>query len=297
MHELSVVFLTYNADIGSVKESLRSIISQKAVDFEIVIADDGSEDNLKAEIEEFFRSSGFSDYKLVLNPENAGTVGNLLSGLTVAEGEFAKTLSPGDRLYSDDTMRKWLDFMKGRDQSWSFSDAVYYYKDEDGKDIIISGEAHPQDIKPYVKEEKSSCRWNYVVLQDIPVGATLLSKTDIQTEYCRRIKEAGVKYAEDNMWRLMMFEGEDGTYYPEKTVLYECAGGISAPGSDLWKQRLRKDWKTTDGLMHRTSAPDTFQRDMLNAIREDQNALQKLLIKGKLRLKVKRIISKRKTQC
>ena len=297
MYELSLVFLTYNARPGDVRESLESVICQKDVELEIVIADDGSKDNLKVKIESFFEEKSFTDYKLVLNPQNAGTVANLLSGLEAAEGEYTKTLSPGDRLCSEYAMRKWLDFMKLRDLTWSFSDAVYYHKDERGVDVVFSGEAAPQDLTPYIRKNENRCRWNYAVLGDIPVGATLLSKTDIQTAYCRRIREAGVKYAEDNMWRLMMFEGITGTYYPEQTVMYECGSGISASVSDVWKKRIADDWKTVNDMMCGIKEPDRLQQAMLEGIREDSSILRKLLVKGKLKLKLKRRFRKRMTRC
>ena len=112
MHELSVVFLTYNARFEDVRESLESVIRQVDVDLEIVVADDGSKDNLKVEIEAFFRQHGFVDYRLVMNAQNEGTVANLLSGLEASDGEYAKALSPGDRFRTDHTMREWLDFME-----------------------------------------------------------------------------------------------------------------------------------------------------------------------------------------
>ena len=54
MYELSVIFLTYNSAPEAVKESLKSIITQKDVDLEVIVADDGSKDNLKNVIEKLF---------------------------------------------------------------------------------------------------------------------------------------------------------------------------------------------------------------------------------------------------
>ena len=44
--DISVVVLTYNPDLNDLKKTLRSIMLQDGVDFEIVIADDGSKNNL-----------------------------------------------------------------------------------------------------------------------------------------------------------------------------------------------------------------------------------------------------------
>ena len=73
MYELSVIFLTYNSAPEAVKESLKSIITQKDVDLEVIVADDGSKDNLKNVIKTFFDEYAFTDYKIVLNPENGGS--------------------------------------------------------------------------------------------------------------------------------------------------------------------------------------------------------------------------------
>ena len=297
MHELSVVFLTYNARFEDVRDSLESVICQKDVDLEIVVADDGSKDNLQAKMETFFKDNDFADYKLVMNPRNAGTVANLLSGLEAADGEYIKTLSPGDRLYSEHTLREWLDFLRAQGSAWSFSDVIYYYKDSEGSEIRFKEAVHPQDVSPYIMGDLKRCRWNYVVLNDIPIGAAILSKTAVQMKYCKRIKEAGVKYAEDNMWRLMMFDGELGTYYPSQTVLYETGTGISSPGSDLWKQRLARDWSITDDEMRKTANPDEFQQSMLKGIKTNASMFEKMLIKGKISLAIKRRFRKRMNQC
>lgn len=296
MHELSVIFLTYNPQFDAVKESLDSIIAQKDVDLEIIIADDGSKDSPEAEIRQYFSEKGFKDYRMVMNPVNGGLVANLYSGLEAADSEYTKVLSPGDRFYADDSARGWIDFMKAKGAKWSFCEAVYYYKDENGQDKHVSGEAKPLDVTPYLRGDSDRCRWNYLVYKDITIGALALSETALQREYCKRIMDAGVKFSEDNMWRILMFEGETGAYYPEPAVLYEYGTGMSTSGSDAWAQRLLKDWKITDRIMRETPDPDSFQLSVLDATRDDLCAVQKLFIKGKLMHVLKRRFRKRMTQ-
>ena len=52
--DVSVVVLTYNPDLRGLKRTLRSVMLQTGVNFEIIIADDGSSDNLSEEIKAFF---------------------------------------------------------------------------------------------------------------------------------------------------------------------------------------------------------------------------------------------------
>ena len=54
-YEISVLVLTYNFIYNNLIKTLDSIISQKNINFEIVIADDGSENNHKKEIIDYFK--------------------------------------------------------------------------------------------------------------------------------------------------------------------------------------------------------------------------------------------------
>ena len=79
--KISVLVLSYNSDIDKLYLTLKSIIKQKIDDFEIVVSDDGSKDNHEQELAEYFKQNDFSNYKLVMNEQNRGTVQNILSGL------------------------------------------------------------------------------------------------------------------------------------------------------------------------------------------------------------------------
>ena len=53
MPDFSVIVLNYHPDKDKLFATLRSILCQKDVSFEIILADDGSPDPLKPEIEAF----------------------------------------------------------------------------------------------------------------------------------------------------------------------------------------------------------------------------------------------------
>ena len=95
-YTLSIIVVAYNPVVEKMKETLVSAINQEGVDFEIIVADDGSDKEYKDEIIQLFQEYKFKNYKLIMNPKNQGTVRNLLSALDVAEGEYAKGISPGD---------------------------------------------------------------------------------------------------------------------------------------------------------------------------------------------------------
>ena len=147
--DISIIIVTYNSSWLDLKETIDSIIEQEEISFEIIIADDGSEDNQEGKIKNYFLNKQITNYKLILNKENKGTVCNLFSGLQLAQGEYIKDISPGDLLVGKSTLKNWINFLKSNKLEWAFSDAIYYRKKNEEK-IFISIDAHPNDMVPYV---------------------------------------------------------------------------------------------------------------------------------------------------
>ena len=283
----------YNSSFERIRKTLVSFLEQEDVRFEIIVTDDGSEENHREEIESLFAEYGFKDYKMVMNPINRGTVKNHNAGLAVAEGKYNKGLSPGDYFHDKHVIRDWIDFLEASGAEWAISDAIYYDKDTG---IPVSVRAHPQDITPYllttvkkcidktdtvkIEQLKRQARWNYVVLDDIALGTVMLSTTELSKRYSARVEVKGIKYAEDNMWRVMMFDGVVASYYRERpTIYYEYGSGISTSGSTFWSKRLREDWLKANEIMRETEILDDFQKEMLKKI--GNRILEKLIFRVK----------------
>lgn len=292
-YSITILLVCYNSSFDKIKQTLESIFMQKNVDFEIVLVDDGSEYNHESEIKAFFREHNFDDFKLVMNKKNQGTVKNILSGLKVSEGAYIKDISPGDRLIGELTIRKWVDFMNGNQCDWSFSDAIYYHNDGE-RDIIIQEKAYPQIISPYKARNFKTCRWNYLALRDLALGAVMMTKRELMEKYICQIAEHGVVYAEDNIWRIMMFEGHVGYYFPETTILYEYGSGISTSENGIWKERLLRDWELANEMMYSHTNLDSFQKKIIKSMKRE-NVFSKLLIRGKIVFTIKRNFFARKT--
>ena len=293
--DVSIIVVTYNSKWNDIKFTLDSLIQQLGITFEIVIADDGSEDSKYKLVEQYFQKKAFPNYKLVENTTNQGTVANLISGLNVASGQYVKTISPGDSLCDNEILSKWVSYMKKSACKWSFSDAFYYRRDNE-EIVPVNEKAHPQNIMPYLKDNKKECRWNYVVLDDIAMGAAMLCEKELEIAYCKKIL-GKVKYAEDNIWRMMMFDGVVGGYYPNRTVYYEYGTGVSTANNSIWNQRLMNDWNAANNIMFdQTRELDDFQIEMIRAVQQKQKGyLSKLMIKGKLKQFIYSKIKKRMT--
>ena len=59
--DVSVVFVQYNPDFKKTLLSLYALINQKDVNFEIIIADDGSKRDYFQEIRSFFQKHNFTN--------------------------------------------------------------------------------------------------------------------------------------------------------------------------------------------------------------------------------------------
>lgn len=293
--DVSIIVCCYNSKWVSLLFTLESIICQENISYEIIIADDGSKDNLKLEIENYFNSKKFANWLMVCSERNQGTVKNIYSALKVANGKYVKTISPGDAIIDKYTLRNWIDYNNSNGYRWSFSDAIYYVDDIKERKYV-SANSHPNNITPYIKHDSEKCRWNYLVLDDIALGAAFLCECSLELEYEEIIKDH-VIYAEDNIWRIMMFDGIVGGYYPKDAILYEYGTGISTSGSDWWSDKLEQDWNASNEIMRRhCNSDDIFQKRVVKAWNlKKRGKLYELLVPGKIKGYIYRKFWGRKT--
>lgn len=99
---ISVIVLCYNPDLEKLKCTIISIIKQKDVEYELIISDDGSALDYRRELKDWISELNLSVnviYNFLL--DNVGTVKNILSAVKLANGEYIKTISPGDYFFDE----------------------------------------------------------------------------------------------------------------------------------------------------------------------------------------------------
>ena len=280
---VSVIVITYNQDLNKLLKTLDSIVIQEGIPFEVIICDDGSEKTYEKELENYFSLKGFASYRLLFHEKNEGTVSNYYSGLEIARGEYSKLISPGDYLSERHTLERWFSFLKERNAVWAFSD-VYYYDSRNEGTHYFRALATPQMIRPYLKRDQAKCAWNYVALCDLANGAAMMGKTAVQMHFCKQIQEKGILYCEDNIYRLMMYEGIVGAYFPEPAICYEYGNGVSTSGSPEWRRRMDADDEKLIRMMSDKENLTDQQKKMVKAFIRCRQAgkVHKLFIRGKL---------------
>ena len=250
-HRVSVIVGSYRPDREKLRLTLRSILLQRESDYEIIVADDGSEENYFTEIARYLDARGMHDYRLVTYGENRGIVANMWQAISVASGDYVRLTSPGDYMHGFHALRDWTRFMDDHpDTAMSFCDAIYYHR-EGAKIVPTSEYAHPQDTKGFRGGDSLRA---YLINDDICLGAAIMCRREVMSKYLRMLR-GKVTWAEDNSYRLMAYFGEKIRYFPETAILYEYGTGISTNGSDVWSQRIQADWRAANAIMLAGTSP------------------------------------------
>lgn len=241
-YDVSVLIVTYNPVWEKLKNTVLSVIRQKNINVEIIIADDGSATNYREELKRLFLKENYSDYVLVMNDINKGTVLNIKSGLQVTHGKYVKTLSPGDYLYSLNTLELWYTFMEAKNISFSFGNPIYYSREKTGEYLYHKVRRNPQNIDIYNVNNyrKKQAVLYYVFLNDATLGSTYLIKRELLEKYIDSICNQ-IKYAEDMMVNLMVADGEKIVFYNQNVVWYENGTGISTSNDRYWYDILDRE--------------------------------------------------------
>lgn len=105
--DISVVMSSYNHE-KFVEEAIRSVLAQKNVDFEFLIADDGSSDNTAGIIQ----SIQDPRIRFIPRQKNIGACASVNELLQQAEGEFIAKINSDDRWVGDDKLSFQLNILR-----------------------------------------------------------------------------------------------------------------------------------------------------------------------------------------
>lgn len=279
-YELSVIVITYNSDLNRILQTVKSALNQNNIDLEIIVSDDGSKNNFFLQIEEYLQNNQFTEYIMLPHTQNQGTVKNVIDAVKIAHGEYIKVIAAGDFFYNDDTLRNWIDFLKKSDAKWSFSLAEFYSMDESLENMEVLD--FPKNPKAYMQNDELLQRRSYCIQENVGHGACMISEKKVMIDYLSYI-DGEIKYAEDVIWRLMMFKGNVGRYYQHKTVYYEYGTGVSNSKSLKWIKKMVSDTNSIKKVISKICDPnDKIQVKLKNEIQKAQSLiiLKKIIAKA-----------------
>lgn len=245
---LSVLVCTYNSDWDKTRRTLYSVLMQKNVEFEIVVTDDGSTENNFEKIKEYFIQNNFSNYTLVSNSENQGTVRNVLSGLERVKGKYVKPISPGDFLYDENVLKRTYDFILHNYGVAVYFGTAVFYSNENGFLRLYRNKSNPVDLRPYLANDIKKIKYNYLCNRDYILGASFLYDKEKWAYYLKELMNF-IKYVEDNTTVTYMLENNERLQFIPFVntgggyVWYEYGTGISTCQSKKWKKILAEEYR------------------------------------------------------
>lgn len=218
--DFSIIVCCYNPDFNELKKTINSILNQKNVNYEIVIADDGSKNNYKDDLSKYLKLINSEDkFKYSYLKENVGTVKNIINALELCEGNYIKLLSPADYLYNELSLCEYLNAFKEGNYDLVFGDAVYYHENE-----LLNSDVYSYNEKVFKTKnlKKYYCKYGGYFL-----GATIAMKKNVQIDMLKRI-ENKIIYIEDNPVVTMLLMEDYKLYGINKPLIwYEFGTGIS----------------------------------------------------------------------
>lgn len=108
--KVSVLIPTYNYG-KFLPEAIRSVLSQRFSDFEMIVVDDASADDTRESVAPFVRGDG--RVRFHRHPRNLGMVPNWNWCLRAARGDYVKYLFADDRLESPDALGRMVSMLDG----------------------------------------------------------------------------------------------------------------------------------------------------------------------------------------
>lgn len=235
--QVSIIVLSYNPSWEKMKCTLHSVVCQSDIAFEVIVADDGSTEDCRENIEAFFREMAWENYHFLKLEKNQGTVKNIVNALGHAAGEYIYLISPGDFLYDEYVMRDFYAFAKKRKCDICFGNTCYYTSENR---TVVSAKRQPARISLYHRKI-SPMRRQLCVFCDSIAGPSFFRSKEAAVKYIGGVVNVS-KYVEDYGFACYaVLDGQDIYHYDRRMLFYECETGISHSKNPVWQKRIRQD--------------------------------------------------------
>lgn len=214
MEKVSVVIVTYNSE-KYIIELLESIKNQSILPYEIIIADDSSEDNTIKKIEEWSIKNLQLNLKITKSNKNEGVSKNLNRGLKLAKSKWIKTIG-GDDVLAKNCLKDNLEYLKeNRNAEIIFSDTILFLEEFKIKklQILMNQMSEIQFFNLNTQE-----KYKKMLKVNVIKAPTLFIKKSLLEEFSYFPEEYIVE--DYPMWLILLKNKVNINYFPKTTVFY-----------------------------------------------------------------------------
>lgn len=138
--ELYTIILTHYNQVKYIEEALNSIFFQTYKNIQLIVIDDCSKEFEKSKIEKFIeknRKNNITDYKVIKNDKNLGTVKSLNYALNFSKGEYIQFFAADDALYNENVVENFVNSFHKNQENIITSQCLMY--DQQLKKIYAKG--------------------------------------------------------------------------------------------------------------------------------------------------------------
>lgn len=239
--DITAVITTYNQPLDTILPSVLSIVRQKDVNVELIIADDCSRMDYSHQYEKVLKAECFDSYHILRNTTNKKTVLNIADALSHANTPYVKVVDAGDLLYNENTLSDIVRFCKINNVDAGFGNLVRFRKESDS--FICQRFIAPRRPEAYCAESNAErCKLLKAKMESsdwIPAPAQFYKTTYYQT-LLYQLYEMGVRYCQDFTATLALIE-KPVRYFDMPIYWYEWGTGISTSGNPSSREKLYKD--------------------------------------------------------
>lgn len=240
MQDISVIVTVYNQSLEAVLATLRSVVYQRNIEPEVIVADDCSDDSLTQNLHAFFVRHDYENYRIIEADANVQTVRNILGALLRVEGEYVKVIGAGDILYDERTLEGLVAWCRENKVNAGFGKILRFERQVDR--CLTSRYDAPLNAEDYAlgsQRNRQALLKRQLVRGDwIPAGTQFFER-DLLANLLKQLEGYGVRYCEDFAATLAL-SSSDVVFYPEPVEWYEWGVGISTGGSKA-SERLYRD--------------------------------------------------------
>ena len=251
--DVTVLVATYNSDSVRTYSTIESVLAQEGCSIQLVVADDGSDNNHFSTIGRILAKREFDNFKLISSTENRGTVDNILNAMQYVRAPIVRTIGPGDYLYGRTSLSKMVHAMQYSGSAVCFGSSIHY--SEKNGFHILPGRI-PVLLKPYTKNpvDNSLAKRYQIRYADYILGAASAYNSAI-FERCLRRLSGYVRLCEDYAARMMLADGEKISVVNDYVVWYEADVGTSNSTSTIGHSWTEKD-QVAQGELFKRLYPD-----------------------------------------
>ena len=219
MSEISVIVCCYHPIYEKLIKTLISIENQKGVDFDIVVADDGSDQDFFAEVKTWAKEHHFTNIQYHKNEVNQGTVLNIRNAIPFCQSDYIKTISPGDFLFDEYSLAYYLEGFQKYNATIVTGKSVFF-----DEQYHILPTLYPQFAKSLTKKYQSR---NFLAYDESFVGASLAFKKEYLSSGLEEFKGI-VRLLEDKpLVNKCILENKTIYVSPKVLVWYEFGNGVT----------------------------------------------------------------------